>query len=120
MWVTPKNITVRDLINNKYYSYNQVVNYFPFLKVLDTQNISEVVWGSKPVYKKNIKKYKKVMSIEIDYKFKQKQLSGNRSTLSSLYYYDRNSGDTFDVEFKSRQWSKNHINMKKLWKMLEF
>ena len=60
------------------------------------------------------------MSIEIDYKFKQKQLSGNILTLSSLNYYDRNSGDTFDVEFNSRQWSKNHINMKKLWKMLEF
>ena len=56
----------------------------------------------------------------MNYKFKQKQLSGNRLTLSSLYYNDRKSGDTFEVEFKSRQWSKNHINMKKLWKMLEF
>ena len=52
MWVTPEKITVRDLINNKYYSHNQVVNYFPFLRVLDNQNISEVVWGAKPVYKK--------------------------------------------------------------------
>ena len=41
---TPEKITVRDLINNTYYSQNQVVNYFPFLKVLDNQNISEVVW----------------------------------------------------------------------------
>ena len=30
MWVTPEKITVRDLINNKYYSYNQVVNFFHF------------------------------------------------------------------------------------------
>tara|TARA_B100000242_G_scaffold167300_1_gene119505 strand:+ start:246 stop:755 length:510 start_codon:yes stop_codon:yes gene_type:complete len=120
MWVSPGKITVRDLINNKYYSYDQVINYFPFLRVLDTQNISEVVWGSKPVYKKNIKKYKKKMSLEMDYKFKQKQLSGNRLALSSLYYNDRKSGDSFQVEFKSRQWSKNHINMKKFWKMLEF
>ena len=58
------------------------------------------------------------MSLKIDYNFKQKQ--NERLTLSSLYYNDRKSGDTFEVEFKSRQWSKNHINMKKLWKMLEF
>ena len=54
------------------------------------------------------------MSLDIDFKFKQKQLYGNRLTLSNLYYNDRNSGDTFEVEFKSRQWSKNHINMKKI------
>ena len=121
MWVTPENITVRDLINNKYYSHNQIVNYFPFLRVLDTQNITEVVWGSKPVYKyKNIKKHKKETGHKLNYKFKQKELSGNRLTLSNLYYNDRKSGDTFEVEFKSRQWSRNHINMKKLWKMLEF
>ena len=53
MWVSPKKITVRDLINNTYYSYNQVVKFFPFLNVLDTQNITEVVWGSVPDYKKS-------------------------------------------------------------------
>lgn len=113
MWIAPEKITVRDLINNKYYSYDQVVNIFPFLSVLDTQNITEVVWGARPVYTKSIKKYKKEMSHNLNYKFKQKQLS-------NLYYNDRKFGDTFEVEFKSRQWSKNHINMKKLWKMLEF
>ena len=56
----------------------------------------------------------------MDYNFKQKHLPGNRLILSSLNYNDRKSGDTFEVEFKSRQWSKNHIDMKKLWKMLEF
>ena len=59
MWVSPKKITVRDLINNTYYSYNQVVKFFPFLNVLDSQNITEVVWGSVPDYKKSLKKYKK-------------------------------------------------------------
>ena len=59
MWVSPKKITVRDLINNTYYSYNQVVNFFPFLNVLDTQNITEVVWGSVPDYKKSLKSIKK-------------------------------------------------------------
>ena len=64
MWVTPEKITVRDLINNKYYSYNQVVNYFPFLKVLDTQNITEVVWGASLYIKKN-KKIQKRNELEM-------------------------------------------------------
>ena len=90
------------------------------MNVLDTQNITEVIWGSKPIYIKGIKKYKKEMSLKLDYKIKQKHLSGDRLALSSLYYNDRKSGDTFEVKFESRQWSNNHINMKKLWKMLEF
>ena len=120
MWVAPEKIIVRDLINNKYYDYNQVISSFPFLRVLDTQNISEVVWGAKPIHKKSVKKYKKEMNLTVDYKFKHKHLSDLRLSLSSLYYNDRESGDTFEVEFNSREWSKNHINMKKLWRMLEF
>ena len=120
MWVAPEKIIIRDLINNKYYDYNQVISYFPFLRVLDTQNVSEVVWGAKPTYKKGVIKYKKEMSLKIDYNFKQEHLSDVRLSLSSLCYSDKESGDTFEVEFKSREWSKNHINMKKLWRMLEF
>ena len=33
----------------------------------------------------------------MDYKFKTKQFSGNRLTLSSLYYNDRKSGDTLKL-----------------------
>ena len=120
MWVSPEKIIVRDLINNKYYNYNQVVSFFPFLRLIDTQNISEVVWGAEPIYKKSVKKYKKEMRLKVDYKYKQEHLPDFGLSLSNLYFNDRESGDTFEVEFNSREWSKNHINMKKLWRMLEF
>ena len=120
MWVSPKKITVRDLINNKYYSYNQVVKFFPFLKVLDTQNITEVVWGAEPDYKKSLKKYKKEMNRNIELKFSRKHLTNEKYALSTLHYKDQKSGDAFKVDFKSRQRHNDYINIKKLWKMLEF
>ncbi|MAI85593.1 MAG: hypothetical protein CMF99_00140 [Candidatus Marinimicrobia bacterium] len=120
MWVSPKKITVRDLINNTYYSYNQVVNFFPFLNVLHTQNITEVVWGSVPDYKKSLKKYKKEMNRNIEIKVSRKHFSNEKYALSALHYKDKNSGDAFKVNFRSRQRHDDYINIKKLWKMLEF
>ena len=120
MWVSPKKITVRDLINNKYYSYNQVVKFFPLLNVFDTQNITEVVWGVVPDYKKSLKKYKKEMNRDIEIKLKRKDLSNEKYALSALHYKDQKVGDAFKVNFKSRQRHDDYINIKKLWKMLEF
>ena len=120
MWVSPKKITVRDLINNTYYSYNQVIKFFPFLNVLDTQNITEVVWGSVPDYKKSLKKYKKEMNRNIEIKVSRKHFSNEKYALSALHYKDKNSGDAFKVNFRSRQRHDDYINIKKLWKMLEF
>ncbi len=120
MWVSPKKITVRDLINNKYYSYNEIVKFFPFLKVLDTQNITEVVWGAEPDYKKSLKKYKKEMKHNVELEFSRKHLTNEKYALSTLHYKDQSSGYAFKVNFKSRQRYDDYINIKKLWKMLEF
>ena len=120
MWVSPKKITVRDLINNKYYSYNQIVKFFPFLNVLDSHNITEVVWGAVPDYKKSLKKYKKEMNRDIEIKIIRKHLTNEKYALSALLYKDQKSADTFRVNFKSRQRHDDYINIKKLWKMLEF
>ena len=120
MWVCPEKITVRDLINNKYYSYNQIIDFFPFLKVLDSKNITEIIWGAEPNYKKNLKKYKKEMNHNIDIKFKRKNLNHERRALSALLYNDKKYGNTVKVEFKSRKRNKDEIDIKKLWKMLAF
>ena len=120
MWVSPYQITVRDLINNQYYSYNEVVKFFPFLKVLNTQNITEVVWGAEPDYKKSLKQYKKEMNHNIDLKFIRKHISNEKYALSTLHYKDQNSGDSFKINFNSRQRYNDYVNIKKLWKMLEF
>ena len=120
MWVDPKKFTVRDLINNKYYNYNQVVNLFPLLKVLNTQNITEVVWGAEPDYKKSLKKYKKEINNSIDLRFSRKNFQNEKYALSTLYYEDKKSGDAFEVAFKSRHRNNDYINIRKLWKMLDF
>ena len=120
MWISPKKITVRDLINNKYYSYNQVIILFPFLNVLDPQNISKLVWGAEPNYKKSLKEYKKKMNRNIEIKLSRKHLTNEKYALSALHYKDQKSGDTFIANFKSRQRHDDYINIKKLWKMLEF
>ena len=95
-------------------------NLFPLLKVLNTQNITEVVWGAEPDYKKSLKKYKKEINNSIDLRFSRKNFRNEKYALSTLHYEDKESGDAFEVAFKSRHRNNDYINIRKLWKMLDF
>ena len=71
-------------------------------------------------YKKSLKKYKKDINNSIDLRFSRKNFQNEKYALSTLYYEDKKSGDAFEVAFKSRHRNNDYINIRKLWKMLEF
>ena len=120
MWVSPNKITVRDLVNNKYYKSSQAIDFFPFLKVFDAGNITEIVWGVKPDYKSSLKKINMEMNSHIKLKFDRSHLNNEKYALSTFYYSDVNFENSLKVNFKNRQRDIEYINIKKLWKMLEY
>jgi len=120
MWVSPNKITVRDLVNNKYYKSSQAIDFFPFLRDFDAGNITEIAWGVEPDYKPNLKKINKEMNSHIELKFDRSHLNNEKYALSTIYYSDINFGNSLKVNFKSRQRDSEYINIKKLWKMLEY
>ena len=120
MWVSSNKITVRDLINNTYYKNSQIIDFFPFLKILNNKNINEIVWGVIPDYKPNLKKINKEMKSHIELKFERSRFINGQYDLSNLYYNDNNSGYALKINFKNRQRDNDYINIKKMWKMLDY
>ena len=120
MWVSSNNITVRDLVNNTYYENSQIIDFFPFLIILNNKNINEIVWGVIPDYKPNLKKINKEMKSHIELKFERSRFINGQYDLSNLYYNDKNSGNALKINFKNRQRDNDYINIKKMWKMLDY
>ena len=120
MWISPNTITIRDLINNKYYENNQVVNIFPYLEILGTKDITKFVWGVEPDLKQKLKNINKNLNNDMILKFSYTKLNNEKNALTSLDFSDRNSGNKLKIDIKKRERGTDHINMKKLWKMLEF
>ena len=120
MWVSSNKITVRDLINNTYYKNSQIIDFFPFLKILNNKNINEIVWGVIPDYKPNLRKINKEMKSHIELKFERSRFINGQYDLSNLYYNDKNSGHALKINFKNRQRDNDYINIKKMWKMLDY
>ncbi|MBA65187.1 MAG: hypothetical protein CMG55_05235 [Candidatus Marinimicrobia bacterium] len=120
MWISPNTITIRDLINNKYYDNNQVVDIFPYLEILGTKDITKFVWGVEPDLRQKIKNLNKNMDNDLILKFSYTKLNNEKNALTSLDFSDRNSNNKLKIDIKKRERGTDHINMKKLWKMLEF
>ena len=120
MWISPNTITIRDLINNKYYENNQVVNIFPYLEILGTKDITKFVWGVEPDLKQKLKNINKNLNNDMILEFSYTKLNNEKNALTSLDFSDRNSGNKLKIDIKKRERGTDHINMKKLWKMLEF
>ena len=120
MWVSSNKITVRDLINNTYYKNSQIIDFFPFLKILNNKNINEIVWGVIPDYKSNLKKINKEMKSHIELKFERSRFINGQYDLSNLYYNDKSSAHVLKINFKNRKRDNDYINIKKMWKMLDY
>ena len=86
----------------------------------NNKNINEIVWGVIPDYKPNLKEINKEMKSHIELKFERSRFINGQYGLSNLYYNDKNSANALKINFKNRQIDNDYINIKKMWKMLDY
>ena len=60
------------------------------------------------------------MKSHIELKFERSRFINGQYDLSNLYYNDNNSGYALKINFKNRQRDNDYINIKKMWKMLDY
>ena len=80
MWIIPKKIIVRDMIENKHYNFDQIITFFPLLKILKLNDITKIVWGVIPSYNKNDSSNKSVKL-----KFNRKKLGIEKRALADIW-----------------------------------
>ena len=115
MWITPENVIVRDMVNNKHYTFDQIIEFFPLLKILQKEDITKMLWGVIPNYKTNNKLKK-----NIKLKFYRKKLNNEKNSLVNIEYEDKNSNQKINIDIKSRNRKKEFVDLKKFWKLLKY
>lgn len=120
MWITPDSVTARNLIENKQYDYNQIIKFFPFLKVLDPSNITEFLWGVVPDY--NQKNSRKTLSNSknIKLEFLSQPIGDEPNALAIAEFQDLKSNQKVRVNIKNRKRNMSQTDLKKVWKLLEY
>ena len=120
MWITPNNVTVRNLIENKQYNYDQIIKFSPFLDVFDPINITEFLWGVVPgYYQKNSRKILS-NSKKIKLEFLSHPIGNEPNALAIAEFQDFKSNQKLRVNIKNRKKNMSLINLKKVWKLLEY
>ncbi|MGY8763880.1 MAG: hypothetical protein ACKVLE_03990 [Fidelibacterota bacterium] len=119
MWLTPQNVTARNLIDHKQYTYAQILEFFPFLQVVEPEDITEILWGVQPDYEKKFNNAGMSDEQSIHLNFEKNDLDNESNALVGATFIDDNSFQSVKIRINGRTRTQTHLNLKKVWKLLQ-
>jgi hypothetical protein len=119
MWLTPQNVTARNLIDHKQYTYAQILEFFPFLQVVEPEHITEILWGVQPDYEKKFNNAGMSDEQSIHLNFEKNDLDNESNALVGATFIDDNSFQSVKIRINGRTRTQTHLNLKKVWKLLQ-
>ena len=120
VWISNNSITARNLIDNKQYNSDEVTELLPILKVLEPKDITKIIWGVQPEYKKGFKNISQSVNNSISLDFERQNTNNERQALVGVSFHDKNSKNSIDIDINTRKRNANFINMKKVWRLLKY
>ena len=119
MWLTPHNVTARNLIDHKQYTYGQILDFFPFLQIVQPEHITKILWGVQPDYEKEFNNTGMSDEQNIHLNFEKNDLDNESNALVGATFIDDNSFQTVKIRINGRTRTQTHLNLKKVWKLLK-
>ena len=117
MWLTPVNVTAWNLIENKQYTYDQILEFFPFLQVVEPTDITKFLWGVQPDYEK-LEGVDSKVSSEIVLQFGKEELDTVPNALVTASFKDNQLNQSVYIRIKGRSLQHHEINLQKVWKLI--
>ncbi|MBT3180317.1 MAG: hypothetical protein HOB40_09395 [Candidatus Marinimicrobia bacterium] len=118
MWLSPQNVSARNLIENKQYTYNQILDFFPFLQIVEPMDITKFLWGIQPDYDTKYKEANMDVAQNIQLKFEREERDLEPNLLVSATFVDNSISQSVFIEIKNRAYSNSLVNLKRVWKLL--
>ena len=115
MWITPHSVSARNLIENKQYKYDKILEFFPFLQIVEPNDITKFLWGIQPDYLEKLNYVDRSDSVNIVLEFDYGHLETENHELVKVKFHDGNSNQTVTIKIKKRIRDQSHIDMNKLW-----
>lgn len=120
VWITNNSITARNLIDNKQYKYDEVIELLPVLKVLEPKDITQIIWGVQPNYKEKFRVLPQSVKNNIVLDFHKKNIQDEKQVLVGMNYYEKNSKNSIEINIDVRKRNTDFTNMKKVWRLLKY
>tara|TARA_B100001250_G_scaffold411720_2_gene441029 strand:- start:856 stop:1464 length:609 start_codon:yes stop_codon:yes gene_type:complete len=119
MWLTPQNVAARNLIDHKQYNYGQILDYFPFLQIVEPEHITKILWGVQPDYKNEFNNTERSDEKNIHLKFEKNDLNNESNALVGATFSDENTSQSVKICITGRTRTQTHQNLKKVWRLLQ-
>jgi len=114
LWITPNQVSAWNLIDNKQYTYEEVVDFFPLLNVIEPIEITHFLWGVQP----NIEKINSEIHPQLSIKFEWKELNENQSELTSVHFIDPSLSQSVKINIKERTPNQSLLDFSKVWRLI--
>jgi len=118
MWITPQNVTAWNLIENKRYTYNEIMTFFPFLNVIEPLDVTQFLWGIEPNYEPKNGGINSKVNHQLSLKFERKELGENPSALVSVRFNDTGTNQSVKINIKERSTNMSDIDLTKIWDLI--
>ena len=116
MWITPNSVSAWNLIENKQYSYAKILEFFPFLQIVEPADVTKFLWGIQPDYPKQHANEDAHVFHDIVLEFGSNALGTEANALVSAKFLDEKSKQTVKIQIKDRNRNQSQIDMKRFWK----
>ena len=87
---------------------------------MEPSDITEFLWGVEPDYKEKFKSVAPVITEHIALEFSSEKMGDEPRALVAAKFQDRESNQTVRVKIRNRNRNKDHINLRKVWKLLQY
>ena len=116
MWLTPNSAYAWNILENKWYNYDYIKDYFPLLSVIEPINITKFLWGNETIYDEDdfTGIYGELNELFIIFEKSNEYVN----LIDKAVFKDMTNRKEISIIIKSRVHSEDYVDLGKIWKMV--
>ena len=119
MWFTPHNVFAWNLIENKQYDYEQILEFFPFLYIVEPKDITKFLWGVQPNIAKPVSDNPSRDFMDLSLQFETGELDQIPFSLISATFKDLNMNQSVKIDIQKRMHHTTAVNLERVWGLIQ-
>ena len=97
------------------YNYAQILEFFPFLQVVEPQDITQFLWGVQPTYETKLKRFQTEYPGNIILQFEVE----NSNNLVNARFEDQRLKQSVEIHINKRNFNKTNVGLSKVWQLIQ-
>ena len=118
MWITPEAIIAWNIFENRYYEYDTIRDYFPFLQVIKPDDITKFLWGTEPEYSEKDFIMLKENLGTISIIFKSETGENTLKGVTTATFIDSANNQKTIIRLSYRKHNETPIDLTKAWELM--